>query len=88
LGAVLEQISGLSYEQLLQDRIFRPLGMKDFGYTHSEAVIEHRAAGYLWDQAPYREQLLPARLRDLLFKPNLENYGYGWVMLVAAPDSP
>jgi CubicO group peptidase (beta-lactamase class C family) len=120
LGAVLEQISGLAYEQLLQDRIFRPLGMKDFGYTHSEAVIEHRAAGYehsqsglqnarcfdmsvpfaagglystvedlyLWDQALYGEQLLPARPRDLLFKPNLENYGYGWVMLVAAPGSP
>jgi CubicO group peptidase (beta-lactamase class C family) len=31
-----------------------------------------------WDQALYTEQLLPARLRDLLFKPNLEDYGFGW----------
>ena len=120
LGALLEQIAGVSYEQLLQDRIFRPLGMKDSGYTHSEIVIAKRAAGYehspsgwqnaryydmsvpfaagalystvedlnLWDQALYGERLLPARLRDLLFKPNLGNYGYGWVMLVPAAGSP
>lgn len=119
LGAVLEQISGVSYEQLLQDRIFQPLGMKDSGYTHAEAIISHRAAGYersasglrnaryydmsvpfaagalystvedlnLWDQALYGERLLPARLRDLLFKPNLEDYGYGWVMLKPAAGS-
>jgi len=42
----------------------------------------------LWDQALYSERLLPAHLRDLLFKPNLENYGYGWVILVPAAGSP
>src|ERR1700690_503506 len=46
LGAILEQISGTSYERLLQDRIFTPLGMKDSGYTHSETLVSHRAAGY------------------------------------------
>jgi CubicO group peptidase (beta-lactamase class C family) len=120
LGAVLEQVSGTSYEQLLKDRIFTPLGMNDSGYTHSETVIPHRASGYersatglrnarfydmsipfaagalystvgdlyLWDQALYTERLLPGRLRDLLFKPNLEDYGYGWVMLIPAAGSP
>lgn len=120
LGAILEQVSGESYENLLQDRIFKPLGMKDSGYAHSETIIAHRAAGYerspsglqnaryydmsipfsagalystvgdlyLWDQALYSERLLPARLRDLLFKPNLENYGYGWGILVPKPGSP
>jgi CubicO group peptidase (beta-lactamase class C family) len=42
----------------------------------------------LWDQALYGERLLPANLRDLLFKPNLENYGFGWGILVPKPDSP
>jgi CubicO group peptidase (beta-lactamase class C family) len=120
LGAILEQISGTSYEQLLQDRIFTPLGMKDSGYAHSETVLPRRAAGYersttgfknaryydmsipfaagalystvedlyLWDQALYGERLLPAHLRDLLFKPNLEDYGYGWGILVPKPGSP
>jgi CubicO group peptidase (beta-lactamase class C family) len=120
LGAVLEQISGTSYEQLLNDRIFTPLGMKNSGYAHSETIIPHRAAGYersrdglqnarlydmsipfaagalystvgnllLWDQALYGERLLPANLRDLLFQPNLENYGFGWGILIPKPDSP
>ena len=42
----------------------------------------------LWDQALYGERLLPARLRDLLFKPNRESYGYGWVMLVPEAGTP
>src|ERR1700690_22034 len=120
LGAVLEHISGATYEQLLKDRIFTPLGMNDSGYTHSETVIPHRASGYersaaglrnaryydmsipfaagalystvrdlyLWDQALYTERLLPARLRDLLFKPNLDNYGYGWGILIPKAGAP
>jgi CubicO group peptidase (beta-lactamase class C family) len=120
LGAILEQVSGKSYEILLQERIFGPLGMKNSGYLHTETLIPHRAAGYertasgfqnarfydmsipfaagalystvgdlfLWDQALYGEQLLPAKLRDLLFKPNLENYGYGWGLLIPAAGSP
>jgi len=43
---------------------------------------------YLWDQALYTERLLPARLRDLLFKPNLENYGYGWGILIPKAGAP
>jgi len=120
LGAVLEQVSGSSYEKLLQDRIFTPVGMNESGYAHSETIIPHRASGYerssnglrnarfydmsipfaagalystvgdllLWDQALYGERLLPANLRDLLFKPNLENYGFGWGILIPKPESP
>ena len=120
LGAVLEEVSGTTYEQLLNERIFTPLGMNDSGYAHNEAIIPHRAAGYertghglqnarfydmsipfaagalystvgalsLWDQALYGQRLLPGHLRDLLFKPNLENYGFGWAILVPQPGSP
>jgi len=41
----------------------------------------------LWNQALYSESLLPAKLRDLLFKPNLENYGFGWGILIPKPGS-
>jgi CubicO group peptidase (beta-lactamase class C family) len=120
LGAVLGQVSGISYEQLLRDRIFTPVGMNDSGYAHSETIIPDRAAGYerssnglqnarfydmsipfaagamystvgdlfLWDKALYGERLLPANLRDLLFNPNLENYGFGWGILIPKPGSP
>ena len=33
VGAVLEQVSGATYEQLLRERIFQPLGMHDSGYS-------------------------------------------------------
>lgn len=120
LGAILEQVSGSSYENLLKDRIFTPLGINESGYAHSETIIPHRASGYersssglrnarfydmsipfaagalystvsdlfLWDQALYGERLLPANLRDLLFKPNLEDYGFGWGILTPKPGSP
>jgi len=42
---------------------------------------------FLWDQALYSDLLLPAGLRDLLFRPNLADYGYGWAILVPAEGS-
>ena len=33
---------------------------------------------YLWDQALYGDKVLSAASKELMFKPNLENYGYGF----------
>jgi CubicO group peptidase (beta-lactamase class C family) len=33
---------------------------------------------FLWDQALYGDKILSAASKDLMFKPNLENYGYGF----------
>ena len=38
---------------------------------------------YLWDQALYGEKILPAKSKELMFTPNLNNYGYGFVMTKA-----
>jgi len=46
LGAVIEHVTGKTYEKVLQERILEPLGMKGTGYDHSESVIARRAAGY------------------------------------------
>jgi len=46
LGVILEQVSGKPYEQLLRERIFEPLGMKQSGYDSSRPLLEKRAAGY------------------------------------------
>ena len=120
LGAILEQVSGTSYERLLQERIFTPLKMRDSGYAHPETILPHRATGYertpagfqnaryydmsipfaagamystvgdllRWDQALYTEQLLPARLRNLLFTPKLEDYGFGWSIYIPKSGQP
>jgi CubicO group peptidase (beta-lactamase class C family) len=46
LGVILERITGESYEELLRDRIFAPLGMNDSGYDSTQPLLSKRAAGY------------------------------------------
>jgi CubicO group peptidase (beta-lactamase class C family) len=46
LGAILEKVTGRSYEQLLREEILEPLGMENTGYDHAEPIITRRAAGY------------------------------------------
>ena len=46
LGAIIEKVTGKKYEDVLTERIFKPLGMRNSGYDHSETLIEHRAEGY------------------------------------------
>lgn len=111
LGAIIEKVTGKSYEQVLQENILAPAGMKNTGYDHHNTIINRRASGYiktpvgyenapyldmslpyaagsmystvedlyLWDQALYGHKLLSARTTELMFKPNLDNYAYGWV---------
>jgi CubicO group peptidase (beta-lactamase class C family) len=35
---------------------------------------------FLWDQALYGDKILSATSKELMFKPNLENYGYGFAI--------
>ncbi|MFQ5662739.1 MAG: serine hydrolase [Terriglobia bacterium] len=53
LGAILEEVTGKTYEELLQERILEPLGMKDSGYDHHDTILENRAAGYEKSLAGY-----------------------------------
>ena len=46
LGAIIEKVSGVSYERFVTDNIFTPLGMKDSGYDSNSRIIERRATGY------------------------------------------
>ena len=46
LGAIIEKISGLTYPQFLQQRIFAPLGMTHTGYEGVHTVPGMRAVGY------------------------------------------
>ena len=114
LGAILERVTGKTYEALLKENILLPLGMKDTGYDHYADVLPKRASGYQqdfaevenapyldmslpyaagslystvedvykWDQALCTDKLLPNELKQKLFTPNLENYGFGWGILI------
>jgi CubicO group peptidase (beta-lactamase class C family) len=46
LGAVIEKVAGRPYEKVLEEKIFRPLGMKNSGYDRHGPIIPDRAAGY------------------------------------------
>ncbi|HEV7684837.1 MAG TPA: serine hydrolase [Pyrinomonadaceae bacterium] len=110
LGDIIEKVTRKPYEQVLKEKIFDPLGMKNSGYDHYGTILPKRAEGYvktpngyqnaayldmsipyaagslystvedlfLWDQALYGEQILSTASKELMFKPNLENYGYGF----------
>ena len=47
LGVVLEKVSGEKYGDLLQERIFKPLGMNDSGLDADELILSRFAQGYM-----------------------------------------
>ena len=64
LGAIIEKISGKSYEAVLTERILKPLGMTNTGYDHHATLLEKRASGYQktpagFVNAPYLDMSLP-----------------------------
>ncbi|HEX8634522.1 MAG TPA: serine hydrolase [Pyrinomonadaceae bacterium] len=110
LGAIIEKLHGKSYEQVVKEHIFDPLGMKNSGYDHHGTLLSKRASGYqktptgyinapyldmsipyaagslystvedlyLWDQALYADKVVSAKSKEVMYKPFLDNYAYGW----------
>jgi CubicO group peptidase (beta-lactamase class C family) len=62
LGVIIEQVSGKSYWQFLDDRIFKPLGMNATRSSDPQPIVSNRASGYEWknDHFENRPILLPA----------------------------
>ena len=116
LGAIIERVTGKTYEQALKEMIFDRVGMKNTGYDRHDPLIPKRASGYaktkdgyanaayldmsipyaagsmystvedlyLWDQALYTDKLLTAQSKELMYKPFLNNYAYGWIVTNAS----
>jgi len=53
LGAIIENVTNKSYEEVLKEKIFDPIRMENSGYDHFESIIENRAAGYQKDSDGY-----------------------------------
>lgn len=46
LAAIIEKLSGKSYETYVKEHIFKPLGMNNSGMLNNTQLILHRAQGY------------------------------------------
>ena len=46
LGAIIEKVSGQSYEKYLEENVFMPLGMKNTGYDSPTKILANRASGF------------------------------------------
>lgn len=62
LGIVIEKVSGKSYWQFLDERIFKPLGMNATRSTDPQPIVPNHASGYEWkkDHFENRPILFPA----------------------------
>jgi CubicO group peptidase (beta-lactamase class C family) len=47
LAVILEQVTGQSYEEILQEGILDPAGIKNTGVDVTSSILERRASGYL-----------------------------------------
>lgn len=64
LGYVVEKASGRSYEQFMQQFVFKPLGMKDSGCDRFGTILPQRATGYTpdgdsWVNSAYMDMTFP-----------------------------
>ena len=71
LGAIIEKVSGESYEHFVDGHIFKPLGMKSSTYGSTERVIPRRVPGYQMGKggfvnAPYLSMTQPYAAGSLL----------------------
>ena len=59
LGAIIERVSGQSYEAFLHKEIFKPLDMHNTGYGRREAGHPDRADGYTHDESGQLDAAVP-----------------------------
>ncbi|NNF36821.1 MAG: serine hydrolase [Saprospiraceae bacterium] len=61
LGAIIERVSGMSYADFIQERIFDPLNMTDSYYDDAQQMIPNRIPGY----SPSREGIVNSNYLDM-----------------------
>tara|TARA_B100000809_G_scaffold75634_1_gene73347 strand:+ start:938 stop:2509 length:1572 start_codon:yes stop_codon:yes gene_type:complete len=54
LGAIIESVSGMTYEGFVETEIFEKLGMYNSFYDHPEEVRKNKILGYIKDSLGYR----------------------------------
>ncbi|GGI56960.1 serine hydrolase domain-containing protein [Winogradskyella haliclonae] len=65
LAKIIEIVSGKSYRQYLEDRIFKPYGLKATGIDSNSAILNKRAKGYMFNNDAH---LINAEFVDMSIK--------------------
>jgi len=71
LGYIIEKVSGISYEEYIETKFFKPLGMENSYYGHPDEVVTMRVSGYQREDgklinAPYLSMTQPYSAGSLL----------------------
>ncbi|OAB41507.1 serine hydrolase domain-containing protein [Paenibacillus glacialis] len=56
IGYIVEQVSGISYGQYIQDHLFKPLGMTGASYDLSPELLSELSKGYAYDGKKFIEK--------------------------------
>ena len=80
LGALIEVISGMSFEDYLQENIFRPLGMRDTTFHLPEEKAHRMASQYTYLMNEHR--YVPKSGNDYVFGTEYESGGAGVISTV------
>lgn len=64
LGHIIEKVSGMSYEEYIEEELFAELGMSRSSYCSNSEVVKRRAHGYQWTpnglvRRPYASHIWP-----------------------------
>ncbi|WP_298238044.1 serine hydrolase [uncultured Algibacter sp.] len=54
LGVIAEKLSGKTYQELLHEKIFKPINMDNTGYDNHGDILKNRATGYEKNGKNYR----------------------------------
>lgn len=54
LGAIIESVSGMTYEEFIETEIFEKLGMNNSFYDHPEEIVKNKILGYNKDSLGYK----------------------------------
>lgn len=58
LGTIIKNVSGQSYQQFIDQNIFKPLGMKNTYWEYTKVPPQQLAHGYRWIEGNWREEAL------------------------------
>ncbi|WP_062058619.1 serine hydrolase domain-containing protein [Sediminicola sp. YIK13] len=50
LAAIIEKVSGLSYEEFLEVHIYNKIGLRNTGVDSNAKILKNRARGYMFDE--------------------------------------